>query len=328
MQLALASGGCRQGVVGNGLQRRRNGCEICRVASAAPDGKTVHADLWDAYVAAWEDAARLPLFVPLRFAEGRRALGHLGRVEGRIDRMLAGPGKVMLFFFRFFHLRPLARALLQRHVSRRARQLADAAYLRSLRHRPPGGGPSAGDLEAVSQDASELAERLGGGGRLTGLTKVLWPVAASVIAAAAGANSVYEAIFAAAPSTLVLIGLNAFFPALYALLFLSTAFSVKRLLLYPSAPDANVLLAADIDEHRNTYEAEDRAWKAIGVRKPREFPLDVVSLSVIAFLFAVVPIGATISTGDLPWVVILAAALSGLSAIVFPVLTLRRRSWR
>jgi len=98
-------------------------------------------------------------------------------------------------------------------------------------------------------------------------------------------------------------------------------FSWKRLILLGQAGDMNIDIVTNAVSHwvpipqANTYESENRFFRALGLPKPDEFPWDVMlaphifPLTPLALAFFILALGFSISANGLGWTILIAVVL-------------------
>jgi hypothetical protein len=139
-------------------------------------------------------------------------------------------------------------------------------------------------LKESSETCEKLASTLISVQSAQGLLSTLWPIAASLLAAFLGVNSLREALatdkLIALAQWIILIPT----PMIYLGIFVTSAFWYKRQLFTGfSFFDTLILPSQSQDSTRNIYQLEDEIFKLLDRGKVREFPYDMVSLPITFF---------------------------------------------
>jgi hypothetical protein len=221
-------------------------------------------------------------------------------------------------------LRFLVASFTEAHIRGRLQELRDLYLYRRQ------ASASSIEREWLATQGEELAELHGSlpaWARLRSLLRALGPPLTAAALAALGAESLAEVALGSSLEGILVLALIAAGPLAYLTLVCGGAFFHKRALLL-GGPGDLVWDEALTSPGANVYQAEDRLWAALGVRKRPEPRIDTLCLAAAEVVFG--GICGWLAVGSSGW-----ELFSGLTVVIGCVVlalgtlvTSRRRRWR
>jgi hypothetical protein len=167
------------------------------------------------------------------------------------------------------------------------------------------------DYKAWLNESAEASAKFAGTvsanwASLLGFVSKLWPLAAGLVAAAAGATNIYEAFFQVDPTRLQRYGVMMILVAAFTGGVLVNIFLTKRnLFLGRSAyKGRSTFISSDPFERqdvypKNVYKSEDELFELLGRGKGYEFPWDVVIAILVLGPLSGICLWGALGTGQL-----------------------------